>query len=73
MFQDPFTRRRMLALALMSTGAVATACSGQAGEQPPSGTGAPSRRVPGEFRESPLLARQVKSGDLPPLQERLPK
>jgi peptide/nickel transport system substrate-binding protein len=72
-FQNAFTRRNLLGLALMSTGAVATACSGSAGERPPSGPGGQSRRMPGGFRESPLLAQQVKSGDLPPLKERLPK
>jgi peptide/nickel transport system substrate-binding protein len=71
--QNAFTRRNLLGLALMSTGAVATACSGSGPERPPAGAGGQSRKVPGQLQESPVLARQVKSGDLPPLKQRLPK
>ena len=73
MIQNMFTRRNLLLFALMSTGAVATGCSGDDDtKRPPSGGGG-SVPKPGEYRESPMLASRVKAGDLPPLKERLPK
>ena len=73
MIQNTFTRRNLMLYALMSTGAVATGCSGDDDtKRPPSGGGG-SVPKPGEYRESPILASRVKAGDLPPLKERLPK
>lgn len=71
-----FSRRGFLGVA--AAGAVVGACSG-AQTQRQDATGSTSSGDPttgpaaGQYRESPMLAAQVKAGALPPVTERLPK
>jgi ABC-type transport system substrate-binding protein len=86
--RDTLTRRRLLYSAAFAVGGVMlNACSGTetsgGGGRRAAGDGAPKGKaakgsaskplpVPRELHEAPELAELVKSGDLPPLAERLP-
>ena len=65
---------------LLITVFVLQACGGSAATQPPAGTQAPATQAPAtqapvasEFKEAPMLAEKVAAGELPPVEERLPK
>ncbi|NPV08315.1 MAG: twin-arginine translocation signal domain-containing protein [Anaerolineae bacterium] len=86
MSADRLTRRNLLQLCALTTGAaVATACGGAPGPAPtateapvqaPETTSAPepttAPAVASRYAEAPSLAAQVASGALPPVEERLP-
>ena len=77
-------RRRFLQLGALGTASLAVAaCTGGGGEQaaedmpaPAAETGseapAPAASSPGGYSEAPMLAEMVASGELPPIDERLP-
>ena len=77
-------RRRFLQLGALGTASLAVAaCTGGGGEPaaedmpaPAAETGseapAPAASSPGGYNEAPMLADMVASGDLPPIDERLP-
>ena len=77
-------RRRFLQLGALGTASLAVAaCTGGGGEPaaedmpaPAAETGgeapAPAASSPGGYSEAPMLAEMVASGDLPPIDERLP-
>ena len=77
-------RRRFLQLGALGTASLAVAaCTGGGGEQaaedmpaPAAETGseapAPAASSPGGYNEAPMLAEMVASGELPPIDERLP-
>jgi peptide/nickel transport system substrate-binding protein len=84
--RDGLTRRTMLHLSAVAAGSVILAnCSpqqtggtdsGDKGESPVSdalkGSKTEPMPIPAKFSESPELAKLVKSGELPPVEERLP-
>ena len=79
---DDINRRRFLQLGAMgSAGLALAACAGDGGEAaaedmpaPAAETAseAPATTSPGGYNEAPMLADMVASGDLPPIDERLP-
>lgn len=84
MSKRQMTRRDFLRLsAIVSAGAVAAACGGQAPapeapavEAPKEAPAPPAEEAPAvvsKYKEAPMLAELVKAGKLPPVDERLPK
>lgn len=68
---DWISRRGFLGMA--AAGTLVTACTPEGSSPPPDGESEAPPPPPGEYRESPLLASRVEAGDLPPVQQRLPK
>jgi len=79
MSESRLTRRQLLRVSAIATGAaVATACGGA----PPAATTAPAEPAattapaaeapPSKYGEAPMLADMVAAGELPPVEERLP-
>ncbi len=72
-----FTRREVFRISgAAATGAVLVACGGPAAEEPAAEAEAPmadeAMAEEAMGKESPLLAKRVAAGDLPPVEERLP-
>lgn len=77
----------LLAIALLLPTVLAGCSTSTEGEKQPAETGEQTtgqeeqaenkpeqaQGTPTEFKEAPMLADRVKAGDLPPLEERLPK
>jgi peptide/nickel transport system substrate-binding protein len=76
MSKSPMNRRQFLTLsATVTAGALIAAC-GEPGAQPPSvavPTATPMGEATSRYREAPMLAERVASGDLPPVDQRLPE
>ncbi|MEM7535773.1 MAG: ABC transporter substrate-binding protein [Chloroflexota bacterium] len=73
----PNTKRVSVLVALVALLALLVACGAPAQEAAPAGgdddgAAAPAVEADGTYKESPVLAEQVASGDLPPVEERLP-
>lgn len=75
MYEREISRRRFLVLAAGSM--VVVSCGGNEEAQESGGGGQPEgfdvSGTPTKYREAPMLTERVKAGDLPPVEERLPK
>jgi peptide/nickel transport system substrate-binding protein len=74
-YERKITRRRFIAL---TAGSVVAVSCGSSQEAQESGGGAKPEGfdvsgTPTKYREAPMLAERVKAGELPPVEERLPK
>jgi len=74
-YEREISRRHFLVLAAGSI--VVVSCGGNEEAQESGGGGQPKgfdvSGTPTKYREAPMLAERVKAGDLPPVEERLPK